>query len=353
MTLKTVKINNEQVLPFKSTVKADTRPVKGYNLFPECICQVTLVAKKKSGKTVVIQKIIKECGDKNTKVYAFCSTVNKDTAWLNIQAWCKKHGRPFQGFLSIYDGKINLIESMMDHLNSKIEPGNEPDEEYSSSENEYFERYDSVSEHGESDVSEDDMFGDMSLMEKKLFNTLGRMDKESKQAKYQAPEYIIIFDDLIHELKDPAIVRLMTMHRHYKAMVISSCQFINAMLPSQLKQQDYMLLFKSLTPEKIKKVEQDGDLAVSYDKLQELYDDATREPFSFLYIDVRGDTYRKKFDREYELGDIHVPKHTSVQIEDKEEKPIKKPKTKESKKTKSEIKEMMRKMGKEKYATYK
>ena len=119
ITLKT--INNEKVVPFKIAGDKDDRPVMGYKLFDEPYANIYLCARKKSGKSCCIQKILKECTGKNTRIIAFCSTINKDKNWKAIQKWCKRHKIPFDSFSSIKDGKFDLIEAFTKKLEAEAE----------------------------------------------------------------------------------------------------------------------------------------------------------------------------------------------------------------------------------------
>lgn len=315
------RINNKVVKPMKTSADVDTRPVKGGALFPEVYGQVCLVAKKKSGKSVCIQNIVKECASKTTKIIAFVATLTRDQAWKDLKRWCKKHSIDFEGYTSIFSQgengrKVNLLRTWMDTLQELNEgEDDEPSSEVSEEEEievagdqiirkrkhkNYF-GDDSPSEEEES-VSEDELFGERALTkdELKLFNA--KLNEERKiRAPFQSPDYILIFDDLAHELKDPSIVSLHMKNRHFRCMTIQSFQHINCMLPSQLKNMDYFIFFKSLTDDKLQKIKNDGDLSIELPVLKTLYDHATAEPFSFLYIDNRNDRYRKKFDMEYEI----------------------------------------------------
>ena len=317
------KINNKVITPLKSKADRDTRPVKGGALFPEVYGQVCLVAKKKSGKSVCIQNIVKECAGKTTKVIAFVATLTRDQAWKDLKAWCKKHGVDFEGYTSIYSvgengRKVNLLKTWMDTLqeineedeNESSEVSDEDEIEVAGDQiirkrkvRDYFgDTRPESSEEEVSSESEDELFGERALTkeELKLFNA--KLQEERKiKSPFQTPDYILIFDDLAHELKDPSIISLHMKNRHFKCMTIQSFQHINCMLPSQLKNMDYFIFFKSLTDDKLKKIKEDGDLSIELPVLKTLYDNATAEPYSFLYIDNRNDLYRKKFDKAYEL----------------------------------------------------
>lgn len=326
ITLK--KINDEQVEPMKIGGVKDIRPIKGEKLFSEVYSNIYLCARKKSGKTVVIQKIIKDCAGKSTTVLAFCSTVNKDSNWLAIKSWCNKHDIAFEGFPSIKEHKVDFLDKFLHRLESEAEedqvlPNSDNEEEYrgrtkvhkgAGSNNLNFfggksdrKDYDSA-ESDESSADEDEyMFNDrgrqreeyeQALAEQRLFDKKNRSSL-IRRDPYQCPEYILIFDDLSCELKLPSLVSLLKKNRHYKLKVVLSSQYLNDLKPESIKQMDFILLFKGQSDDKLEKVIKDADLTIDLPTLKAIYDDATKEQFGFLYIDVRNDQYRKKFDKMY------------------------------------------------------
>jgi hypothetical protein len=319
ITLK--KINNEEIKPMRIHGSTDNRPIKGEKLFPEVYSNIYICARKKSGKTVVIQKILKDCSTKSTTILAFCSTVNKDKNWIAIKKWAKEHGIAFEGFPSIMEGKVDFLNRFLHRLEQEAEEelvDNEEEEEepknskyHVGGKNKFLSLFGNDDGGGdESEVSyseddqsggEDDMFEikhDLSMQGKKLFDNRNRTSLKPSE-KYQVPEYILVFDDLSHELKLPSLVSLLKKNRHYKLKVILSSQYLNDLKPESIKQMDYVILFKGQTEEKLEKIRKDCDLALDASTLEKIYDNAVSEPFGFLYIDVRNDQYRSKFDKMY------------------------------------------------------
>jgi hypothetical protein len=70
---------------------------------------------------------------------------------------------------------------------------------------------------------------------------------------------------------------------------------VNDLLPAARKQLEYVLLFKGHQQKKIDEICRDVDVHVPRDEFYELYKFATEKPFSFLYVDVRGGTFRRNF----------------------------------------------------------
>ena len=85
----TKKINNEKVKPIPVPV-VDKTKVKGYCIFPEVYSNIFLVARKKSGKTSVIWKILRSCSGRDTKIIIFASTLYKDPNLLHIVKYFRK-----------------------------------------------------------------------------------------------------------------------------------------------------------------------------------------------------------------------------------------------------------------------
>ena len=76
----------------------DVRPVKGFDVCPEVFSNIFLCAKKKSGKTSATFTLLKNCVGKDTIIIVFCSTVYKDSNWIQIRKYRKQRAR----YQSIY-----------------------------------------------------------------------------------------------------------------------------------------------------------------------------------------------------------------------------------------------------------
>src|SRR5258708_7862615 len=93
--IKIKKINNEVVkaIPLKC-VPVDK--IKGYCLFPDLYGNIFLVARKKSGKTSTIFKILKECIGRDAR-----TIINPNL--IHIVKYLKKKGNPVFKFTSLKD----------------------------------------------------------------------------------------------------------------------------------------------------------------------------------------------------------------------------------------------------------
>lgn len=254
---QTKKLNNEVVKTVPLLEAIDTRPVKGAALFPEIYANVFLCAKKKSGKTSAVYKIVKKCAGPKTKIVVFCSTLHKDPSWATIQALAEARGWPFVGHTSLKDDDGT---DLLDELIHDLEAG-EP------------------------------------IATKKERSPLDSEDEEEveRKPKYRAPEYLIILDDLSTELKSTSVTALLKKNRHFKAKIILSSQYLNDLLPAARKQLDYCCLFKGHSLKKIEEVHRDLDVSIPVDEFYRVYKFATEEPFSFLYVDTVSGTFRRNF----------------------------------------------------------
>src|SRR4051812_13380616 len=86
------QINNQRVRAIQIPSSLDKRPIKGYDICEEIYANIFLCAKKKSGKTSALFKIMKECAIKKTIIIVFCSTVYKDENWIEIRKYFEKKG---------------------------------------------------------------------------------------------------------------------------------------------------------------------------------------------------------------------------------------------------------------------
>ena len=94
------QINNQLVRPIPIP-NEDKRPIKGYDICKEIYSNIFICAKKKSGKTSALFKILKECSNKHTVIVVFCSTLYKDSTWVEICKFFQKKGYDLRLFTSI------------------------------------------------------------------------------------------------------------------------------------------------------------------------------------------------------------------------------------------------------------
>src|SRR5690348_4337800 len=113
--LKTKKINSEKVEPVIAS-KIKPEKIKGFSLFPEIYANIFLCARKKSGKTSAIFKILQSCVNKDTKIVIFASTINKDDTLIHIVNYFKKKKNTVHVFSSTKEEKIDLLKEILDTL---------------------------------------------------------------------------------------------------------------------------------------------------------------------------------------------------------------------------------------------
>lgn len=260
------RINNIVVKAI--TLKCNpNQKIKGYCLFPEIYSNIFLVAKKKSGKTSAIFKILRECSGKRTKLYFFVSTIYKDDSWEQIVKYFQKKGNEL-------------------HISTSLKDNKELDDIVKSLQIEESKRFDKKDK-------------DKNVEKPKKYINIDDSDDESeekpKKEKKLSPEYIFVFDDIGSELRDPSIDQLLKTNRHFKSKVILSSQYVNDLKPESRKQIDYWILFKGHTEDKLSTIFKDSDIDIEFEKFEELYKTATKEDYNFLYIDTRTDTFRKTF----------------------------------------------------------
>jgi len=331
MSITLKKINDKVIKPVKTMDLKDIRPIRGKELFPSTYANVGIIARKRSGKSTVVFNIVKARAGLNTKVIVFSSTFHKDAVMIEMKRWCKKMKIAIEGFTSMKEGKHNILKTFLDRL------GDVPEEEEEDEEVEEVKKKqrglknipvkklfggdsDTDSENSDLESGQDDQdtFDDLNNLSKKslelfrfeekviskLFNkkkSVPTID-EKIDSKYITPDYIIIFDDISQELKDPNLIAFLKRNRHFKADVLLSTQWVHDLKPEQLKQLDYLLLFRGMDLEKLEKIRRDADLTLDLDMLERLYENATKDPFCFLYIDRLTETYRKCFDKQYFIG---------------------------------------------------
>lgn len=278
MNIKEEKINNIKVSPVKLTDETKQEDIKGRELFDIFPCNIFIASKKKSGKTSLISNIIQKTTDKYTIFYLFVSTHSIDPSWKAIIEKLDKKGCEVNVFDSIYEGKINNLDNVI----NKLTNGDEK------------ETIDKTKGKGAMPLNNQPQV--------KLFfgagvEVLPPVEEQPKKKKYVTPKYMFIFDDISNQLKNPAVSRFMKIHRHFLASCIISSQYVKDLLPQSIAQIDYFICFKNFSVERLQHIHKLLDLSVSFDDYLKLYYYAVSEPYSFLYTNVRTEQMRKGFNK--------------------------------------------------------
>ncbi len=289
---------NDKVVKAIKIPDEDKRPIKGFDICEEAYANIFLCARKKSGKTSSVFKIMKECSVKKTIIIVFCSTIYKDKNWIQIRKHFEKKGMDIRVFTSIYENGEDQLNMLVHDLS---EEAKEKEDAESKSEEE--------DEKDDNDRCDDilERLTNMHLssvgrgeeMTKTYDDETDGKKKKEKKGKYQAPEYMIIFDDLSSELKSPSLLRLMKFNRHFKSKLIISSQWLHDLLPESRKQIDLFLIFKGFPEKKMEQIYKDCDSAIPFDTFYQIYKKSTEKPYSFMYIDTRSDDFRCNFNKKF------------------------------------------------------
>ena len=287
--IKKVKINDFKVKPIEQDgAGVDTRPILGHDLIPHLYCTMFLVAKKKTGKTTVVNTILKHCAGRDTEVIVFCATLHKDPSWAKIRENLEKRGVGFQGFTDLIDSGTNLLKEWMDQQ-SKGDDGDG----------------DGDGDPGESDQKEV-VTGTVRSSNAYLLTLPAPVEDDTfkakskpRKSKYQMPETIFVFDDFSKELRNPVVADFIKRHRHYKTKVIISSQYVKDIVPATAQNIDLWLLFRGRNQRELEHIYNLANPSMSFETFSMLYKDATGSRHGFLYADVTNDEYRDTFSHKY------------------------------------------------------
>jgi hypothetical protein len=264
--IKIKKINHHIVKPIV-VPKVEPDRIKGYDLINKLYCCIFICAKKESGKTNAIFKILKECTGKKTNLYIISSTVYNDDNWIMITDFFEKKGITIQTFTSIDDAKLDeLIEELEEKAMKVLEAKKQPKPKILLNFNE----------------PEDDR-------------------KKERKEKKIAPEYIFVFDDLSSQLRDKKISALIKKHRHFKNKVICSSQYPNDLAPEARNNIDIFILFGGHSEDKLLEIYNNCDLKIKFPLFMQLYENATSKPYSFLFVDKNKGEFRRNFNHLYSI----------------------------------------------------
>tara|TARA_R110000737_G_scaffold66249_2_gene94119 strand:- start:901 stop:1761 length:861 start_codon:yes stop_codon:yes gene_type:complete len=286
MSLHLSKINDIAIEPVIDNSKINPKKIVGYDWFPEPYANVALVARKMSGKTTVIYRALEKCAVKGCNIMIFASTVNNDSTYKKMVSMLKKKGCNVTTDTHFIDERgIDQIKLFLDILSK----GDETE----------------VTGHDEIPKS----FVDRGQFDHLMKPVEGEKKKKKKQKKKSTkivPDTILVFDDMSSCMRSPIISRLLTKNRHYKLKIFIACHSIVNLDRQGLRMIDYFMVFPNINEEKMEELADKVGISFKGDTkkhkiLWDIYSDATKDPYNFLYIDRVKCQYRKNFNEIYEI----------------------------------------------------
>jgi hypothetical protein len=271
LRLKT--INNVCIDAVPMTTPPDERPVLGADLFPTVYDSTFICSRKKSGKSHLLYRILEQCTNKNTNIFVICPTHERDPVYTEIKRLLAKRKQNAVFFDDIIEEDGS---SVLDKLIAELRhpPPEEPKKAIKKPK----------------------------TLAEAMFAPLATPPApRCKRSKYQTPEHVLIIDDCSHNLRHPSVSRFLKIHRHLHVKCFLSSQAFVDVAPSSFKQIDNLILFRSMDTHKLEILWAAMDLHVGFDTLAEMYRIATDEPYSFLNVNCRLDTYRVGFSRQFNV----------------------------------------------------
>jgi hypothetical protein len=248
-------------------------------MFPVQYSNIFITARKNSGKSNLVYRIVENCTNRYTKVLIFAATVNKDPVYKKLIKMLTKRNIDTVASTDFMVDGIDLLAEFMAN-NTSEKPAETPKEEKL--------KLDLFPEPPRIAEQSDALFHNASPR------------KSSKKAI--EPNYLVILDDLGTECRHPSVTQLLKTNRHYHAKVIVSSQQVTDLDPASRRQLDYMLLLGGIPRDKLTLMYNSGDFNIQLNEFLDLYGDATEAKYSFLYCDITGGTYRKNFNKQYSIS---------------------------------------------------
>lgn len=264
-------INQLKVVPVQAGIgKWDKTNCRGFDITGTPYWTMFISARKKSGKSSLINLITQKCTDKRTSIWLFSSTYAIDPTLIEIIQSLEKKGNCVTSFDSLFDGKTNILDDIMHEINQG-EPKEEEKEE------------------------------PVRKCVLKFNESPSSTKKKEYKPKKTAPKHLFIFDDFpAKELRSASIAKLLKTHRHSFSSVIISSQYMSDLQPQSILQLDIFIGFKAISLEKMQMIHKLLDLSIEFSTFWEIYKHCTFEPYSFMFLDIKNEKFRCQLNKQIE-----------------------------------------------------
>ena len=272
----------------------DISKIKGFEFIPTLYTTIFICARRRTGKTTIINTLLKNLTNKETTVIFFVGTINRDPSYKKMMEYLDSKDINYEKYDSIYENGKNYLAEFMERLREE----HEEEEENKDSDEDDNDKYCELKYH------DDDHICDDKVCFHRHDNEI-RIKIRNTKPKKICCKYLLIFDDISSQLRNnPLLTKLLKMGRHFKCTVIMSSQYIHDLEPQALENVDYYLLLKGHRSEKIKKVYEYSDPVITYENFLQLYKKAAQDNYNFFYVDKNNSSYRKNFNEEFIIDDL-------------------------------------------------
>lgn len=140
-------------------------------------------------------------------------------------------------------------------------------------------------------IHDEDMLENLDL----VINNILSAQKEAFDKEGSAPPTLLILDDCLAFLKNRTLSYLSTKNRHYAVSLILTSQYYRKIDPVIRANATNWLLFKTMVDKEKEAVIEDLN---AFPEFEKFYDEATKEPYSFLFADMLKMRLFKRFEGE-------------------------------------------------------
>ena len=263
--------------------KGDNIPIKGSELISDLYARIFLSAPSNSGKTTVINHIVKNTIDDRTTVVIFSSTIDIDPIYVKIQEYLRKKKIPLVKFNSIVQNVDGVDINMLDGFLEEIE-----DKENTQ-----------VDEDEKDEVKEDVKKPILILTNEVKQEIEQPMEKKKKRKKVyhdRVPEYLFILDDLSKEsLRSPSIVNFIKKSRHHRIRALISSQSIIHLSPDAFSQLTDIYIWARFSRDYLDKIHNKLNTNLTSGEFWALYLATTEKKYCFMNINTISGTIRQSF----------------------------------------------------------
>jgi hypothetical protein len=140
-------------------------------------------------------------------------------------------------------------------------------------------------------IHDEDMLENLDL----VINNILATQKEGFDKEGSAPPTLLILDDCLAYLKNKTLSYLSTKNRHYAVSLILTSQYYRKIDPVIRANATNWVLFKTMVDKEKESVIEDLN---AFPNFEGFYDDATKEPYSFLFADMLKMRLFKRFEGE-------------------------------------------------------
>jgi hypothetical protein len=241
-----------------------------------------VLGKTGSGKTIMLNHLVKNTIDKDTVVFVFSGSIYQDKVWKDLIKWFKAKKIKHVLFENIIENGVNNLEAVIQEINALSKNQDDDDNDNDAPQQEPEKPKNVILYCNQTEKNDE---GE------------NKHSMKPRRKKYRTPRFLFLIDDQSKaDLRNTdSLANFLKSSRHKLARVYVLTQSVHDIDPKAYTQSAQLIIFNGFSMTWMHALWKKLTTHLSFKEFWNLYQVITKPKYSFLNIHLRENKYRQNF----------------------------------------------------------